>query len=789
MGSDAGATPGAAPTQPQETPWPYTMKSGTTSITVYQPQIDAWDGFKLEARAASSVSTGKDSNPTYGILYITTRTLVDKDRRLVTLDRYSIVKADFPSAPEKTLTWMDTLQKDVAGKSKTISLDRLEAMLEVVEAAKKADDKPLKNDPPNMILSTTPAMLVYVDGTPAYRPVTGTKLERVVNTRPLLLKDEAGKHYLHVFDGWMTAGSFDGQYTVLAKPPADLEKAKKAAVDGRQVDLLTGQAGPDDPAPSLAKGPVPTIHLATAPTELIVTEGEPKWVPIEGTRLLYAENTTGHLFKEVGDQKTYILVSGRWFRAADTKGPWEFVTADKLPADFANIPDESPKENVKASVAGTPQAKEAAITAEIPQTAAVKRNEVKMTPPNFDGEPQLKAIPETALQYVVNSSTPIIMVDAKNWYAVENGVWFVATSVKGPWMVATSVPAVIYSIPPSSPLHYVTYVKVYDSTPDTVYVGYTPGYHGSCVDPVTHVVVYGTGYPYTPWVGTVWYGPPVTYGFGCSIRYTPWTGWTYGYGFGWSWGSTTIAVGWGWGAYPWWGPYGWGYAWGPPYYPAPYYWGGAAYGYHGGAVAWGPGGWAGTTGNIYSQWGPRASVSRYSGGYNAWTGNAWASKVGTSYNSRTGVASAGQRGAVQNVYTGDYATGARGVAQGPGGTTAVGRGGTVGNVYTGNEVSAGRGAVYNPRTGQGTTVGAVKGESGGAVRVGDDVYAGYDGNVYRRTDGGWQQHGSSGWSSTPSNRTLESQYSARSAGTQRSQNYRSSSGAMNRSFPRGGGRR
>ncbi|WP_299827955.1 hypothetical protein [Pseudomonas sp.] len=133
--------------------------------------------------------------------------------------------------------------------------------------------------------------------------------------------------------------------------------------------------------------------------------------------------------------------------------------------------------------------------------------------------------------------------------------------------------------------HYVTYVKIYNSTGNIVVVGYTPGYQGTTVDPVSGVVVYGTGYRYTPWVGTVWYGPPVTYGLGVAVRYTPWTGWTFGFGFGWSSGGSTIAVGWGWGAYPWWGPYSWDYAWGPRLYPAPIAWAGAAYGYRGGVGA------------------------------------------------------------------------------------------------------------------------------------------------------------------------------------------------------------
>ncbi len=779
----------------QETPWPYEVKDGATTLTVYQPQLDAWDGARLQARAAVSVTEGeKDSTPVYGVVSVSARTLVDKSARIVTLDRYEITKAEFPSAQKQSVAWVSALKADASSKSRTLALDRLEANLHIVNTEQAASKVPILNTPPQILFSSQPAMLIYIDGQPAYRDMAGTSYQRVINTRPLLVKNRSGQYYLHVFDGWMTADSLQGRWSVDLTPPADLGQVEQQAIQSRQVDMLTGQTDPEQPAPSLAKGNVPQIHVATTATELIVIDGEMKWVPIPGTQLLFVENTTGHVFKLLGDQKTYVLISGRWFAASDLKGPWQFVPADLLARDFSKIPDDSPKENVKASVAGTPQAQEAAIAAAIPTTAAVKKSEAKMTPPNYDGAPQLVAIAGTSLQYVVNSSTPIIMVSAQSYYAVENGVWFTSASLQGPWSVATSVPAEIYAIPPSSPLHYVTYVKVYDVDGDTVYTGYTPGYHGECIDPVTNVVVYGTGYYYSPWIGSYWYGPPVTYGFGVALRYTPWTGWTVGFGFGWAWGAATVAVGWGWGPYPWWGPYGWGWAWGPPMYPiypAPY-WGGAAFGPRGGAVAWGPGGWAGATGNIYSRWGPVANVSRYSGGYNAWTGNAWATHAGMSYNSTTGVLSAGQRGAVQNVYTGNYAAGGRGAATGPGGRTVIGAGGTAGNVYTGNNVSGGGAIVYNRNTGDATRVAGVKGDQGSIVRVGDNVYAGHDGHVWQHTDNGWQSRvggdGSTRYTRpTPTeSRSLERDRFSREMGAQRYNFNRGSSGMMHRSF---GGRR
>ena len=93
---------------------------------------------------------------------------------------------------------------------------------------------------------------------------------------------------------------------------------------------------------------------------------------------------------------------------------------------------------------------------------------------------------------------PALALAILNWSMTVGLGLFVAKrfpqwGVAGPWTVATSVPAVIYSIPPSSPMHYVTYVQVYGATPDDVYTGYTPGYLGTVVCP-EHVIVYGTGW-------------------------------------------------------------------------------------------------------------------------------------------------------------------------------------------------------------------------------------------------------------------------------------------------------
>jgi hypothetical protein len=211
------------------------------------------------------------------------------------------------------------------------------------------------------------------------------------------------------------------------------------------------------------------------------------------------------------------------------------------------MPETSPKANVRASIAGTPQANEALIVNQIPHTARISRQKA-MTPPMFDGEPKLQAIEGTPLTYVVNSQTPIIAVEREaGYYAVDNGVWFAAPSLNGPWAVTSSVPAAIYAIPPSAPLHYVTYVRVYDASDADVRVGYTAGYYGTVVS--EGVVVYGTGYSYAPWIGEYWIGAPQTYGFGANLMFAPVSGWTMGFGSG-----ANDAPGWRWAIQPWWGP-------------------------------------------------------------------------------------------------------------------------------------------------------------------------------------------------------------------------------------------
>ena len=524
----AGGGPAASREATGTAPWPRESTEGDRTYVVYQPQIEEWDGVRLHARAAVSVESAASPIQNFGVAWFSARAEVDKANRLVALTDFRIDKVAFPSEPDRAAEYQKVLERHLPKDAARISLDRVQAALAVTEAqASGAKPQAVKNDPPRVIVSTTPAILVLVDGKPTLRPVEGGSLLRVVNTWALILVDQkSGKHYLRAIGRWFEAGSLDGPWSVAARPPAGLEAAMQTVAKSQRVNLL------DDPGPGVkeaaATGALPTVYVSTVPAELIQTEGRPDYEPIEGTELLHVPNTSANIILDPTDQRHYILLSGRWFRTTSlTNGPWEYVPHDKLPAAFAKIPETHPRGAVLASIPGTPQAKEALIDNNIPQTAEVNRATTTYQA-TYEGPPKFQPIESTSLQYAVNSPAPVIQVDAKTYYSLKDGVWFVAAAPTGPWTVATAVAPAIYTIPVSSPLYYVTYVQVYGSTAQTVSVGYTPGYYGTVVAP-SSVVVYGTGYVYPPvYVGAYYYPPPVTYGYGAGFAWGAVTGFAFG---------------------------------------------------------------------------------------------------------------------------------------------------------------------------------------------------------------------------------------------------------------------
>ena len=540
--------------------WPKEMKlADGSSLTIYQPQPESLNGNKITGRAAVSVKKNTGGEPIFGAIFYAGTITTDKASRMAELETLSITNVKFSGDAEK-----DKIDKMAAAIEKEAPTWKIQFSIDDVAASIKKDNNTssnnqFNNDPPKIIYTDKQTTLVLLDGAPKVQQDKDLDAERVVNSPNLIFK-EGNFWNLYLGGIWYMSSSVTDGW----KPNTSLSKKLQSVNEQIKKQEKEANGGKEN----TEKPIVTEIIVATSPTELLQSKGVIDYKTIQGTSLLYVGNSSNEIFKDINSQKTYVLLAGRWYNAPGINGPWAYVAADKLPADFAKIPEGSEKDGVLANVAGTDAAEEAKIDAEIPQTAKVDRKSASIKV-EFDGAPKFKNIEGTSLKVAENSNVTVMQDQSGKYFALDNGIWFTASNANGPWQVANERPKDVENIPASSSAYNTKYVYVYDSTPDVVYVGYTAGYMGGYVYGPT--IVYGTGFYYTPWYGSVYYPRPVTWGFG--FGYNPWTGWSMGVGF--NVGFMHVGIGFG-------GGYGYGGGWfGPPMYRPPYrapYYGGGYYG-------------------------------------------------------------------------------------------------------------------------------------------------------------------------------------------------------------------
>jgi len=654
-------------------------------ITVYQPQCESLENNILKTRAAISIKKTDKSEPVFGVIWSDAQLETDRSTRMATLVNIKITDARFPDETRESLidSLKNFLAKEVMKWNLEVSLDEITNTLEQNKAA--ADEK-LNTAPPKIIYMDKPSMLLVYDGEPIVKKDEKLKMDRAVNTPLLVVKSsEDGKYYMYGQKIWYSSASLKENWAPTKSLPATIKVVNEQIVKYEKENNDTTKA------PS----PTPVVVVCTEPTELIQSNGEPKFAAVENAGLLYMTNTDDDIFMDVAGKQYHILLSGRWYSSPALNGPWTYVSSDKLPSDFAKIPENSEKGSVLANVAGTDASKEAVMDAQIPQTAKVDRKTVTTTV-TYDGEPKFENIQGTKIDLAVNTSSTVMRSNGK-YYAVENGVWFVSPNATGPWTVSDQRPTDVDSIPATSPAYNTKYVYIYDSTPDVVYVGYTPGYMGCYVYGPT--VVYGTGYYYYPWYGAYYYPRPVTYGFG--FHYNPYTGWgmTVGVNFG----MVSVSFG------------GYGYHYGPHYHYPPYR--PPYYGHH-----------------------PH-HPAHYGGGYygNRNGGNIYRGQNGVATRPSTRPSGGGQGNKPSTLPS-----------------NRPGNGGVGGNKpSTLPSNNPGGGAGNRPST-QPTRPGAAEGVGGGkspstmpASKGANNVYSDKQGNVYKQNDkGGWDQRSNGNWNST-----------------------------------------
>ena len=651
--------------------WPKTYSDDDGRIlTLYQTQITDWKKFKqLRARAAVAYKTPFDVKPIFGTMVLNAKTAVNVKSRQVKATEIKIQSLRFSGLNSKKVETIKESMHDIfPSDGMLLSLDRLVANFKRKLAAKFVK---VKSDPPPIFFSKDPAILIILNGKPIWSPIEDNQLQFAVNTNWDLFWDKVeNTYYLRNADGWMSASTLTGPWRAGPDLPEAFNKLPNTDNWKNVKEHIPGRRLPPEAAPN--------VFVSYKPSEMILLDGEPNLRIVNNTSLMWISNTDSDLFFSMDDKFFYYLVSGRWFRCRElsNNAMWEFVT-HRLPEDFKEIPINSPRARVRASVPGTPEAESAIILAQIPQKAEVKKGMLKPVVA-YIGEPQFKSIEGTQLAYAVNTSSDVIRF--KNlFYLCQNGVWFISNNPNGPWQLATQMPGEIYKIPPSSPKYHITYVYIYDTGPNSVTYGYTSGYSNVYVS--YGVAVYGSGWYYPPyWYYNPFYHPypyyyHYPYSYGGNSFYNPHTG-TYGHA-GWAYG-----------------PYG-GVGYGTAYNPTTgtYARGGAAYGPYQGR------GWIEA--------------------YNPQTNTSLRSVQGTNYYSSWGA-------------------------------TAVRRDDQwVATAHFKNDQGS-----IRKFTGSGGHTGFIGYDQ-------DNLYAGKDGNVYRRNADGWQKYEEGDWNNIerPAPRDQSNQYS------------------------------
>ena len=680
--------------------FPRELSSDSGTMVMYTPQIDSWSDFeKIHGRIAVAVTPAGEEEAVFGVAEFTATTDPNLELRVVAVENVEITVTSFPESNDKRRRQLDSIVRTTAQyRTHYLPLDVI--LSYVAPDASVPAEEGLSFEPPPIFYSDTPAILVMTDGEPLMAPLQDIdRLQYVVNTNWDLFKYKDKEWYLRVDDRWLKSKELAGSWKYDKSLPKDF---KKLPDDGNWTAVKAAI-----PPAKGSKTP-PTVYYSDRPAELIVTNGAPSFRTVGGPGLEYVPETESDLFRY--ENKFYYLVSGRWFRSATLRGPWEHVS--ELPNAFALIPSDHEKGHVLVAVPNTDEARLAVLEASIPRLATVSRDAGENVNVLFHGDPLFETIPGTYVERATNSYNDIFRVEGF-YYLCENAVWYVASTTDGPWVVADKIPDEIYKIPPSSPSYHVTHTQVYESDSNTVTTGYTGGYYGSHVS--YGVVVYGSGYHYPSYYG-----------------YYPYYGYPY---------------------YPYYYPYPYSYGGGSWYNPKTGTYGRAAtaygpYGGYGRAAAYNP------------------KTGTYARGEAVWDSNEVAGR-GVAYNPRTGTGVATHRYANEdggwreslitnndkwietqrewdnNSMSTDFRT-----SEGGSGTINRERQGD--NIVGSGEFQRGDQTLEtrSVRNDQGTLIAGQTGagEQGVIGRSADgDFYAGKDGVAYRRDDDGWHQNTGEGW--------------------------------------------
>ncbi len=198
---------------------------------------------------------------------------------------------------------------------------------------------------PEIVVRTTPAELIVIDGEPQMAPIERTELLYIKNTESDVIFDIHSQSYFILLSGrWYVSSSLNGPWSYRSADmlPKDFARIPEGSEKDR---VLASVAGTDAAREAMLDAMIPqTATVKRNEARIDVSyDGNPRFVDIPGTRVAYAENSPNSVL--LINNYYYACENGVWFESARPMGPW--VVCVRVPAEVQHIPPSAPVYHVK----------------------------------------------------------------------------------------------------------------------------------------------------------------------------------------------------------------------------------------------------------------------------------------------------------------------------------------------------------------------------------------------------------------------------------------------------------
>ena len=180
-GSAAAQTP--SPATPADPGWPRQFYYSGDSITIYQPQVDAWQDNLIRGHAAVAIKAPGMAEPTFGVMHMQGVTAVNKDTRLVDVTDIAVDERQVPDGGHPGIRIHVRADPRASRELQQRVARPARAQPGRQPGPTEGQVRPDRQQPARHHFSSQPSILITIDGAPKY--VAGHRATR----------DAGGEHH------------------------------------------------------------------------------------------------------------------------------------------------------------------------------------------------------------------------------------------------------------------------------------------------------------------------------------------------------------------------------------------------------------------------------------------------------------------------------------------------------------------------------------------------------------------------------------------------------------------